>query len=486
MATSLKELIVSYQANAQPVIEALNRIDQKIKTTSNQIQSFGTSMRNLGVELGAVFTVPFGMLAKKALSASADFESLKMQMEVLTGSAEKGSALFEKLVKFAAETPFELNQLASATNILMGFGQSSDEAYSNLGLLGDVAAVVNSDFNRLAITFGQASAEGKLFTKDIRELINNNIPVIGLLADELGVAENKVLDFAEQGKITFAVLTRALEKATSKGGMFEGGMAKLAKTSRGVWSTFRDQVNIALATFGDELQKTFNLTEKLKQFGEWIGRLTENFKKLYPETKKNIFLFLGALTILPPILIFLGTMIKIIGFLTRAFSGLLIPIRLLASPITSLIGLLIILYSYWEDFRTVVDFLAKSLFDAFTNKPIRDFIDDLKTIYDWIIRILGTGISKFLKTSKIFLDIFVNKIDKQIASSESSLAPIQNSMIRPENQTISNSTNKNINNSLIVNIPASVSSSDAMNIKDVVKRALQEQNRQSYMEMGVQ
>ena len=59
-------------------------------------------------------------------------------------------------------------------------------------------------------------------------------------------------------------------------------------------------------------------------------------------------------------------------------------------------------------------------------------------------------------------------------------------MIRPENQTISNSTNKNINNSLVVNIPASVSSSDAMNIKDAVKRALSEQNRQSYMEMGVQ
>jgi hypothetical protein len=140
--TALKELIVSYQANAQPVIEALGKIDQRIKQTSNTINSFGSSMRNLGVELGAAFSIPLGILAKKALSASADFESLKMQMEVLTGSAEKGSMLFEKLVKFAAETPFELNELAKATNILMGFGQSSDEAYSNLSLLGDVGAVV--------------------------------------------------------------------------------------------------------------------------------------------------------------------------------------------------------------------------------------------------------------------------------------------------------------------------------------------------------
>lgn len=486
MATSLKELIVSYQANAQPVIEALNRIDQKIKTTSNQIQSFGTSMRNLGVELGAVFTVPFGMLAKRALSASADFESLKMQMEVLAGSAEKGSALFEKLLKLDVETPFELNQVASATNILMGFGQSSEQAYSNLRILGDVGAVVNSDFNRLAITFGQASAEGKLYTKDIRELINNNIPIIKILANELGVAENKIMDFAEQGKITFDVLVRALERATSKGGMFEGGMAKLAKTSKGVWSTFKGNLNIALATFGDELQKTFNLTEKLKQFGDWIGRLTENFKKLYPETKKNIFLLLGALTILPPILIFLGTMIKIIGFLTKAFSGLLIPIRLLASPITTLIGLLIVLYNYWEDFRTVVDFLAKSLLGIFENKYIKSFIEDLKLVYDWIVKILDTGLSKLFKDSKIVMDFIVGKMDEKIATLERTPSNQMTSDIRPSSSVISNSTNKNINNNLIVNIPASVSSSDAMNIKDAVKRALSEQNRQSYMEMGVQ
>jgi tape measure domain-containing protein len=484
--TALKELIVSYQANAQPVIEALGKIDQRIKKTSNTINSFGSSMRNLGVELGAAFSIPLGILAKKALSASADFESLKMQMEVLTGSAEKGSMLFEKLVKFAAETPFELNELAKATNILMGFGQSSDEAYSNLSLLGDVGAVVGSDFNRLAITFGQASAEGKLFTKDIRELINNNIPVIALLADEMNVAKSSVLDLAEEGKITFPILTRALQKATGQGGMFEGGMAKLAKTSKGVWSTFTDQVNIALATFGDELQKAFNLTGKLQTFGNWIGRLTENFKKLYPETKKNIFLFLGILTIFPPILIFIGTMVRVVGFLTRAFSVLLIPIRLLANPIATMIGLLIILYSYWEDFRVVVDFLAKSLIDAFTNKPIRDFINDLKTIYDWITRILGTGISKFLKTSKVFLDVFVNKIDKQIESSESSSTPIQNSMIRPENKTISNLTSKKINNNMVFNIASGVSAKDSNSIKESIKRALQEQNQQSYMEMGVQ
>lgn len=469
MTQSLKQLIVEYQANAQPVIIALNHIENKIKSTSASIQSIGSSFRSLGVELAATFSIPLGILAKKAISASADFESLRMKMDVLAGSTEKGAELFERLVNLDVYTPFELSELTQATNIMMGFGQSSDDAYQNLLLLGDIAAVVGADFNRLAITFGQASAEGKLYTKDIREFINNSIPIVGMLADELGVAQGKIFDLAEEGKITFPILIRTLQRATTSGGMFEGGMKKLARTSKGVWSTFKGVVNIALAEFGNELQKTFGLTEKLEKFGNWISKMTENFKKLYPETKRNIFLFLGALTIIPPLLIILGTFIKIIGILKAGLIAIIAPLRWIISglslflsvlrgvmlvfatnPLTAFIAATIAIIYYW---REIVDLFKKAV-DFFSKISISDIFEKAKNFIFGLNSNLGT------------------------TSGENS---IENSLI---NNRQANNNSRINNNNLIVNIPSTVSSSDANNIKEAIKKALQEQNRQSYMELG--
>ena len=45
---------------------------------------------------------------------------------------------------------------------------------------------------------------------------------------------------------------------------------------------------------------------------------------------------------------------------------------------------------------------------------------------------------------------------------------------------------KTVNNNLTVNIPPGMSGSDATSIKAAVKQALQEENRQTYIELGAQ
>ena len=49
--------------------------------------------------------------------------------------------------------------------------------------------------------------------------------------------------------------------------MFEDGMVKLSRTSKGVYSNFKDNLNIALAKFGDEMQIAFGFTKKLEVLG---------------------------------------------------------------------------------------------------------------------------------------------------------------------------------------------------------------------------
>ena len=45
---------------------------------------------------------------------------------------------------------------------------------------------------------------------------------------------------------------------------------------------------------------------------------------------------------------------------------------------------------------------------------------------------------------------------------------------------------RTVNNSLTVNIPSGMGAGDATSIKSAIKQALQEENRQTYIELGAQ
>lgn len=469
MATSLKELIVTYQANAKPVLDALNQIDAKIRQTSKNLKSVGDSFVNVGKDISLSLSAPLGLLSVKALQASADFETLKMQMEVLTGSAEEGDRVFRRLVKFAAETPFELTQLAKATNTLMGFGETADDADKHLRLIGDIAAVAGGDFQGITVAFGQVSAAGRMMGQDLLQLVNNGVPALDMLAKSMGVPKEKIKDLVSQGKVTFPVLVRAFEQATSKGGMFENGMIKLSRTSKGVYSTFKDNVNIALAKFGDEMQIAFGLTGKLEAFGSWIGRLADNFQRLEPSTRKNILLIIGFVAVLGPLLIIIGTLIRLIGLATLAFNFIIAPIRFLITLLPMLLTIL----------RGIMLVFAANPLTAFIAATIaivyywKEIVELFKQAADWVSKISVSGMWDKVKD-------FSGKITSQITGgANEAVAGVTTDSSIANNQ-------KTVNNNLTVNIPPGTSSSDSTSIKNAIFAALAEQNRQSYIEVGAQ
>ena len=82
-------------------------------------------------------------------------------------------------------------------------------------------------------------------TRDLRQFINNGVPILDILAESMGVARGEIMDMASEGKITFDILNRAFRDATGEGGKFEGGMNTLSKTLGGLFSTLKDNINIA-------------------------------------------------------------------------------------------------------------------------------------------------------------------------------------------------------------------------------------------------
>lgn len=278
---------------------ALNRASVRLK-------AFGQAATRVGKSLSIGLTAPITIAGTVAVNQAVKFEKLRTTLNVLTGSADEGARAFERLVQFSAKTPFQLPDLVAVNNTLMGFGLSADSAFENLKKLGDIAGITGGNLNNIAIAFGQAAAEGRVMTRDLRQFINNGVPVIKILAQEMGVAEGQIMDLATQGKITFDVLERAFTKATASGGDFAGGTKILSQTLGGLLSTLKDNVNIALAEFGQAIAEAFNLSENIPKIAARLKDLTDKFRSLSPATQKTIILFTAAVAGIGPLLIIIG------------------------------------------------------------------------------------------------------------------------------------------------------------------------------------
>lgn len=173
---------------------------------------------------------------------AADAETASTQFRVLTGSAEKASQVMADVQKFAAETPFQSDEIRNAARQLLAFGGSADTAIDELRMLGDIAAGTGQPLGELAELYGKARVQGRLYGEDINQLTGRGIPIIQALAKEFGVTEAEVKKLVEQGKVGFPEMQRALAGMTAPGGQFSGMMAELSETTAGKFSTFVDNV----------------------------------------------------------------------------------------------------------------------------------------------------------------------------------------------------------------------------------------------------
>ena len=281
-------------------------LDKMQKSGERAARRIGQTLRSVGTGMTAALTAPLAGAGALAVKTAADYESLRQSMDILNQSAEEGARNFERLKEFSAETPFQLRDLAEAQNMLQGFGLSADEAFQSMKMIGDISAVASGDIKGIGIAFGQAAAEGRVMTRDIRQLINQGVPAIKLLADTMDVATSDVLNLASEGKISFEILQQSFRDATEEGGMFADGMKKQANTLKGVFSTLKDRVSLALGDLGDVIADTLDLKQIAKDVGQAVRQIAKRFEAMSDESQKQILKIAGLIGAGGPLLIGLG------------------------------------------------------------------------------------------------------------------------------------------------------------------------------------
>jgi len=243
-----------------------------VKKSDAAFDSFKGNLAAIATS-GVVRAIAGGLqtLVVGSFEAAAATEKLTTQFEVLTGSTEVASKLFQELTDFSASTPFQLNNIAEAGAQLLSFGFSADTVRDRIAQIGEVAAGSNSDLKEVALIYGQVSAAGKLTGERLLQLQERAVPIGAALAKSLGVAESEVRELVSSGVVGFAEFETAFNSLSESGGIFEGAIDKQSKTINGALSTLADnfailQTEIGKTFSGDVIDGAKILTSALQDF----------------------------------------------------------------------------------------------------------------------------------------------------------------------------------------------------------------------------
>lgn len=216
---------------------------------------FDTKLDNEGVQAGmsqlkSIFKVGMAAIvakqaidvAKMGVAYNAQMEQYQTSFETMLGSADKASKHVADLKKMAAKTPFEMEDLAKASQTLMSFGDDVNDIQPHLKMLGDISLGNKEKFSSLSLVFGQVKSQGKLMGQDLLQMINAGFNPLKVISEQTGESMSSLKDKMAKGQISFEDVAGAMEYATSKGGMFYNGMEKQSKTLSGMMSTLKDNV----------------------------------------------------------------------------------------------------------------------------------------------------------------------------------------------------------------------------------------------------
>lgn len=221
-------------------------------------------------------TAAMGAGVAAGVKYNASIEQYQTSFEVMTGSAEKAVEVIDRLKKVGAETPFELNNLADTTQLLMNYGFTADDAMDKMMMLGDISQGSAEKMQRIATAYGQMSSAGKVSLEDIKQMIEAGFNPLQEISQTTGESMSSLYKRISDGKISVDEITASMQRATSEGGKYFQSMEKQSQTINGLISTLKDNAQQLLGEVVQPITESFR-TELLPAAIEAVEGLSAAF-----------------------------------------------------------------------------------------------------------------------------------------------------------------------------------------------------------------
>lgn len=248
----LKNQLAAAEAQLKTTASAL-------KSANNGMDSFGKSASSTGSGLTAALTKSqllasaISTLSTAALSGAKQFvsmgieynaqiESYRVGLTNMLGDAEAANAAMQAIQEDAARTPFSVDSLTQANQLLISAGENAGYSRKVIMALGDAVSATgggNAELSRMAANLQQIANVGKASAIDIKQFAYAGINVYQVLADYTG----KTVQEVQNMTISYDLLSEALIAASEEGGRYYNAMDTQSQTMNGRVSTLKDNVS---------------------------------------------------------------------------------------------------------------------------------------------------------------------------------------------------------------------------------------------------
>jgi len=279
---------------------------KNVNNLMGNIERGAQQVRNFGFGLSAFVTAPLVAAGVAAIRMTSSLEQSFIAFEVFLGSAEKAKELTTDLLKFALQTPFTILGVQETASQLLAVGIEQDKVIQTMEALGNAARGNSGVFKRLVQNFGQVKTQARLTGLDMKQFLQASVPLTGILAKSLGVAESAIRGMIRARLISFEDVEKAFFDASKEGGKFAGLMKKQAKTLTGLFARVAEVIQLFGATLGDAIDEAFNLRENIPRLVRVVQFLTTRFKNLNKTVRRIIVIIISLVAALGPFLLVLG------------------------------------------------------------------------------------------------------------------------------------------------------------------------------------
>ena len=166
----------------------------------------------------------------------------KKSIQVMENGKKKTVKIVDEIKKNAMDavdgTAYGFDEAAKAASQFAASGvQAGDEMMHTLRGVAGVAAMTSSSFDDIADVFTTAAGKGKVQADEFNRLAARGLNARAILAKQLDITEDDVLDLAKKGQISFQMFADAMYDAFGK------QAAKANKTFDGALSNVKASLN---------------------------------------------------------------------------------------------------------------------------------------------------------------------------------------------------------------------------------------------------
>lgn len=249
----LKNQLAAAEAQLKTTASALKSANNGMESFANSTDKASGKSLAGAIAQGTVMAGVFSKLYSAALSAAeglissgieynAQIESYRVGLTNMLGDAEAANAAMQAIQEDAARTPFSVDSLTQANQLLISAGENAGYSRKVIMALGDAVSATgggNAELSRMAANLQQIANVGKASAIDVKQFAYAGINVYQVLADYTGKSVQEV----QKMTISYDLLSEALIAASEEGGRYYNAMDTQSQTMNGRVSTLKDNVS---------------------------------------------------------------------------------------------------------------------------------------------------------------------------------------------------------------------------------------------------